>query len=81
MTTLEVSIIREDSYRVVIEWREGRAGYTLDDAKWTQVDRWYDHHAGEFVFFCFLHKCETCDCVAAVRQYRKDALLDTDKKD
>ena len=36
---------------------------------------------GELHLYCYYHKSAGCQCVAAVEQVRKDAHIDSDRKD
>jgi hypothetical protein len=56
-------------------------GITLDDSVFSLVDKVLDPQDGSFYIYCFRCKSEACECTEAVRQFRKDAHVDTDKKD
>lgn len=75
---MDVSIVEGDHYKVIISYGNTP---TLDDATFSLVDRCFDSRRAEFFLFCFRHRSESCFCTDAVKQFRIDAFLDTDKKD
>lgn len=75
---MDVRVIETDRYCVVISWRGNvETGLTLDDSIFSLVDRCFDPNEQVFYFFCFRCKSEECNCCTAVKQFRKDAFLDS----